>query len=281
MKPVKMGLASVMTKSSNVSHYAFAAVSYERGYYGLHHEYSVFESKDVFGDMIIGFDYIEVELLPSPYVTNCIDYKKSFNCMSRAHCIEKCHEQFEMSKFGRHAFDVHHQIDNTSKYDSIPLFQHQINNLTALKERLHYLTTECERLVRNTDCREQFYVNHKMQRNRWTNRKVTLCFYPKNRPPVSCKALPVLPPVDFVVYVLSVLGFWLAISPLAVLEWLGERYSRRSNTIEPNLQHQLNLEKVKVKRLKSVIRELENRMNDRFNTIDQEIVKIKLDVIHQ
>ena len=164
------------------------------------------------------FTYTEMsyELLPSPYATNCIDYRLRPGLKSRKDCIRKCKIRENLDKCGVISYD----IDVYSGEQNVRFAKTEEELYCYSRLNIDDL---CSRECSNTDCFKQ-YMEMKILEEQNDNGKygnvsrinIRLPFEPKS----TFIHRPSIETVEFLCYLASTLSLWFGFSVIAVYAWL-------------------------------------------------------------
>ena len=86
-----------------------------------------------------------MNLLPSPYQTNCLDYK-TIGCKSRSDCVEKCH--IKMSLKQCNSFPLFTNVDRRND-------KHEFSLVTLCSINFNY--SICQDKYKSPDCKNEYY----------------------------------------------------------------------------------------------------------------------------
>ena len=160
----------------------------------------------------ITYTEMSYELLPSPYATNCIDYRLKMGAKSRADCIRKCKikNSFEKCDVISHEIDVYSGEQNV-------IFAQTDEEFNCTK--LLYLDEQCLNDCANYDCFKQ-YMEMKIIEEKNTSGKydhvnlvsIWLPFKPKS----TFIHRPSIETVEFLCYLASTLSLWFGFSVISV-----------------------------------------------------------------
>ena len=237
------------------------------------------------------YDYSAFQLLPAPYKTKCVDYQNLLGCQSREKCIEICISNSELNQFETLASDIHYEMTNLTNIGNSSMGQYRffgLNEESNYKSRfnkmLRSIAHTCHRKYVETECIDQSY--HNLQVSAIAEKGQPSSSYQLRTMPSSSAArfitiaLPVVSLTDFVVYIMSVVSFWLTVSPYDLMEWFIRRMAEKINGDQrPSNRSLINmdirsfqrrLDRVEtlfeiVNRMKVQIRKLKKKTNRRFD----------------
>lgn len=168
--------------------------------------------------------------LPFPYKTNCLDYR-TINFESKKHCFEDCLLKNTISRLGKVPFSV---VVN-EPLDLQIISDADIKNSTFHKIR-YSIEEECFSKCEKSNCKEFSYTPKLIS----TIQEKDLIVYLNvaDSPDIISEYIPRLSFVEYAIYVLSCISFWVAFSPLQFLienkvvnSVLGRKYISKNTEI--------------------------------------------------
>ena len=182
----------------------------------------------------VNYDSVKTHRLPSPYQTKCVDYssrRSVDNCWSQESCFDQCVENLLIKKSG--------QLYKEKLHDP--------NAISSSFRNMSYATYEtdtfrkvCQEIVSGPDCDTMEYFRYIANTDtKFKNFKnfVTLVVAPSYVPLINIVHQESITLVDFLIYVLGTLSFWLCLSPfnnmIAIYELSNKKINRQtSNRIQ-------------------------------------------------
>lgn len=151
-------------------------------------------------------------LLPLPYKTRCRNYTDS-GFKSQEHCYEKCVRNLAVQEINKMPFSI--RVTRTTQYRNLTVISGtDIENVTLAKQ-LSNLEKRCDLNCESPDCNEQDIVPRIIANAKGFKPEFTV--YASNEPDITTRFKPKVTMVEFLTYVLSIVGCWLGISPLGAL----------------------------------------------------------------
>lgn len=178
------------------------------------------------------FNYLQIERLPYPYETNCLDYT-TVGLQSQTHCLANCYEFI----LKRDVNDSTYELMQTNKHPPIPLnIMVGVFNYTD-DTKQGVLDQHCRKSCFQDDCKSQIFtiilkhVGHE-RRNKWA---LGLYLAVPMEPTISLQYRPSMSTTDYITYVFSCISFWLGWSPLVCLQ---DFYKSRRGNRRPSVANQ-------------------------------------------
>ena len=217
---------------------------------------------------ILSYDSVKTHRLPSPYQTQCIDYGSrkltSDNCWSRKSCIDQCIENELIQKYG--------QLYHKKLHDSSAISSSDLNRTFALDTTYYTFKYMCLEKMSSPDCDTLEYFRYITNtKEKLSHNETQLVVAPSYVPLINIVHQESITLVDFLIYVLGTLSFWLCLSPFNNLntsyDWLKEQFNRRSSSSRPivcidccrlgrrvdSLTVQIDQQKNGIKRLETIL----------------------------
>lgn len=185
----------------------------------------------------VEYDQYNINYLKHPYETSCVDYA-TINYKSRLQCLNQCQLEYVIKVFNysghatlyfddqRHAMRLPRltQLKRRADFPPPDQFQKLRNQFDAIYE---YCQSKCSR----QDCRQEKFVIVRTLHQ--LHNFLTIIYRKSHRPVLVTNYEGQFTTVDYVVYVLSTVSFWLGISPLPLLESAIEKASNKLSNARP------------------------------------------------
>ena len=188
-------------------------------------------SNNKYIQIFLVYEKLVVELLRPPYVTNCVDYKSpSSRCRTLRQCIDRCLIEGTYKNSGHHPWSAF--IDMT-KNQSTTI--ENINSTAMRHCQNRYMAPECDQVLISR-------VKKKEITNDKVKPQVKIRVWPSSQPTMKVKSIPSINGIDFAIYVLSTVSFWLTLEPITIFTFSINWYEHRRTSSNQILQivHELN-----------------------------------------
>jgi hypothetical protein len=162
---------------------------------------------------ISSYDVIESKLLPAPFETDCMDYKRIHSSMTRASCYEHCFGNLSISHFGLkpRVQDNRLEVSDAGKSSAGDFKTHFKNEIKQISRTCH---EEC----RKQECHQIMYLPKiKSSVASWDNNSLHYFHLPTS-PAIMSQSLAKISLQSFLIDFCSTFGFWLGLSVLTVIE---------------------------------------------------------------
>lgn len=174
-------------------------------------------TKDVFDDSSTywGITYTETTLylLPSPYGTNCIPYKKTTRWENEIHCQHDCVSREFVAKFGKSLFTATELETDENNFTSYSKF-----SLTSdeEEEKVDKIIDKCNKSCPGLNCVRKYYIPQVLVKRDVDD--VVFELYDMNGPESLSWAHEKMPPLTYLIGVISIIGVWMGISCIDILK---------------------------------------------------------------
>lgn len=178
----------------------------------------------------LSYSVYKSKLLAAPYTSKCLDYT-DFGFESRDQCYEMCLIDKTIAEFDKVPFNVLINSENLNrKYGR--LSEEDINNNTV-SHLLREFEAVCESKCWNPDCVQEDIVPKLIAAE--FNSQPGLSFYGSNDPQIITDLIAKMSLVDYLSISFSLVGFWIAFSPLTFLEDIDFLRLFSQSTTEPKV----------------------------------------------
>ena len=151
------------------------------------------------------------QLLPSPYRTDCIDYKREMSAKSRNDCVRKCKVRLSLEKCGV----VSDEIDVYSGEENVVFAKTKPDIACTRRE---YLDDICWKECPRNNCFEQYMESRIIQSRPLSYHKLRLML--PFEPRTTFRHRPCIQLIEFLCYLASTLRLWFGFSVMAVYFWI-------------------------------------------------------------
>ena len=163
------------------------------------------------------YDKYRSELLTPPYVSDCEHYDQTHgHCNSKLRCIEMCVIDGFIEKLGK--------LPNLSLIGNVTSELALIGEFDpsndSLQSTIDHIQWTCAAKYQKQDCVQDKYHLYHGQKSVFTviqSDAIKIALAPSPKPEIHSIYKPSLLLIDFVVYILSTVGFWLGVAPLSIL----------------------------------------------------------------
>ena len=213
-------------------------------------------------DYSFTYDHYDLHCQPYPYVTDCYDYNQ-IKCGTQSRCIEECINANLLKNYN-HLNDqfVFRQLDNTSLY---------FNQYQVYRDRHERARKVCFPRFRWRPCHQQLYTHYSIPRIEPIGHG-GIRYGPGYAPSTMVVYKPTMVLTDFVIYVLSTVGFWLGVAPPTILFNI-QRYV--VSQIATDQTNQSKRAKVNMERFISRQIKTNHELNVRLDLLNRQLVSIK------
>lgn len=142
-------------------------------------------------------------LLPSPYTTNCMDYREKM-LDDAGHCYERCARNESLKAFDK--LFPGPIIKETVNYSLLSLS----NQTRETYEKIERIKSACAMVCNMKNCTDYVIVSYLGTTTDF--RKMILDVYFPNQPNIVTEYSPYLSLANFIVSTLSTIGFWIGVS---------------------------------------------------------------------
>lgn len=174
-------------------------------------------TKDVFDDSSTywGITYSETTLylLPSPYATRCLPYKKETRWENEIHCQHDCCSREFVKKFGKSLFtatELESDENDFAAYSKFSLVNPQE------ERKVDEIIDKCNRSCPGLNCVRKYYVPQILVKRDVED--VVFELYDMNGPESLSWAHKKLPPLTYLIGVISIIGVWMGVSCIDILK---------------------------------------------------------------
>uniref|UniRef100_T1JPW8 Uncharacterized protein n=1 Tax=Tetranychus urticae TaxID=32264 RepID=T1JPW8_TETUR len=191
--------------------------------------YTVVKPKEKPSLFLISYIRVIDNLLEPPYATNCKNYHHNVDgTRSLMHKYEKCLNN-QTLKLDPSFVMYRTMIENPQKVEANFSYRLRYKH----KDKLNEIRTECERLVRQPECKSLHYIPYVIGHERYlyfleNHQSAFLIFAPEN-PDIKLKKSPVFILETYVVSIGSILGIWFGFSMVHHLGSLGSHLLKLKN----------------------------------------------------
>ena len=151
------------------------------------------------------------QLLPSPYLTDCIDYSQAMAAKSRNDCVRKCKVRLSLEKCGV----VSDEIDVYSGEENVVFAKTKHEITCTRREKLEDI---CWKECPHNDCFEQYMEARIIQSSdvRYDKLRLMIPFEPRT----TFRHKPCIQVIEFLCYLASTLSLWFGFSVISVYFWI-------------------------------------------------------------
>lgn len=175
-------------------------------------------TKDVFDDSSTywGITYSETTLylLPSPYGTNCIPYKKTTRWENEIHCQHDCCSREFVKKYGKSIFTATELSTDENNFTSYSKFS--LANNPEEEKKVDEIIDKCNRSCPGLNCVRKYYIPQILVKRDIDD--VVFELYDMNGPESISWAHEKMPPLTYLIGVISIIGVWMGISCIDILK---------------------------------------------------------------
>ena len=165
-------------------------------------------TKGVGQGFMFKYEHYQLNYLESPFITNCFDYDHG-DCTSPRNCYEECVNNYTVAKFGTCFSEA--QLDNRGKNCNV---HHRNQTMSIYKQTLNRFKLICRSRYTKKSCTENFYPGvSKPIANIRKGRFFKFEVGPRYKPSTYVDYQPIITLVDFGVFILSTISFWLGFAP--------------------------------------------------------------------
>ena len=183
--------------------------------------------------IILSFEYtkLEQELMPWPYVTNCLD-RSSRALKNRGECFEHCLNESVVKHFSSYPMEI------TLTKGTLPIVDH---SLDPIYQRLK---SKCKDECKQEDCKSVSFLPKELEAQPFYVEKsgatfnstmfTRFQFFISDTPNIIVSCSPQIVFIDFITFVLGCPCFWFGVAPLPLLlQLLTKRANQFSTQKQP------------------------------------------------
>ena len=157
----------------------------------------------------------------APYRTDCVDYRQ-YDCKSQHSCIGKCvsdslYEHLDLICGGLLTTDLNNRTQfvplNGSLEKTLGFGKHPNYNYSIYVQVSLYFHYECQKKFEKDACYQSIYSDYSTPDFTEQSNEMTVNIKSGRRPNMFIQFVPKLTTIDFIVYVLSSISFWLCFNP--------------------------------------------------------------------
>lgn len=178
--------------------------------------------------LVFVVDYSRIRKLAHPY-TDCFDFQRAFGEYSGENCFFHCFSQQMMQRAEMLPEDTKFDQNSPNVTIFAPMRDRNSQRLSVVRRSLEGLCrTKCKMGAR--PCDELFYQLNAVDSTHYLhidyNDVMAIYFCSSDKPDMMSTYKPLITTVDFIVYFLSAISFWLGIAPLSTLLVLGKKFAK-------------------------------------------------------
>lgn len=175
-------------------------------------------TKDVFDDSSTywGITYSEttLALLPSPYITNCIEYKKKTRWENEIHCQHDCCSREFVRRFNKSIFTATELVSGENDFTSYS--KYTLVNQEEEEKKVDEVIDRCNRSCPGLNCLRKYFIPQIAVKR--DIERVAFELYDMNGPETISLSHKKMPPLTYLIGVISIIGVWMGISCIDILK---------------------------------------------------------------
>lgn len=176
-------------------------------------------------------DYSLIQKLDPPY-TKCFDYEKYSNSINSKRCLGKCRAERLVKETGM--FPPEGMFEGNLSDNITVLIRGVWWKNETIRQIKRIVDYECHlKCERGDPCKEEFYNLNQFSSGNYNYHPFAgvteIRLFSSERPHITSTYKPLISLIDFIVYILSTLSFWLGMAPLTLILRLS-KLDKKSNT---------------------------------------------------